>query len=110
MIENDRDEDLYRQIDDLADNDHTDHLLHKKFVRTRLVPIPCPSSTDLTSNKQCLPCGNGKKKKLNETNERHKSILLHLGGAGKDHGGLIPTEVTMETYPVLIDQGNLINK
>ena len=49
--------------------------------------------------------------KLNETNDGHKAILLHLGGAGKDHGGLlIPTKVTMVTYPVLIDQGNLINK
>ena len=27
------------------------------FVRTRLVPIPCQSGTDLTSNKHCLPCG-----------------------------------------------------
>ena len=44
---------------------------------------------------------------LNETNDGHKVLLL--GGAGKDHGGLlIPTKGTMETYPVLIDQGNLI--
>ena len=43
------------------------------------------------------------------TNDGHKAVL-RLGGAGKDHGGLlIPTKVTMKTYPVLIDQGNLIN-
>ena len=45
---------------------------------------------------------------LNETNDGHTAIL-RLGGVGKEHGGLlIPTKVTMETYPVLIDQGNLI--
>ena len=83
------------------------------FVRTRYVPILCQSGTNLTSNKHCQPCGNWrkkKKKKFNETNDGHKVILL-LGGAGKDHGGLLmPTKVTVETYPVLIDQGNLINK
>ena len=46
---------------------------------------------------------------LTETNDGHKVLLL--GGADKDHGGLlISMKVTMETYPVLIDQGNLINK
>ena len=85
------------------------------FVRTRLVPIPCQSGTDLTS-KQALSTlrqlkeKEKKKKKVNETKDGHKAIL-RLGGAGKEHGGLlIPTKVTMEMYPVLIDQGNLINK
>ena len=40
-----------------------------------------------------------------------RKAILRLGGAGKDHGGLlVPMKVTMETYPVLIDLGNLINK
>ena len=109
MIEIGRAEDLCRQMDDLADEDHTHH---GGFVRTRLVPIPCQSGTDLTSNKLCLPCGNRKKKKkkLNETNDGDKAIL-RLGGAGKEHGGLlIPTKLTMEMYQLLNDQGNLINK
>ena len=38
-------------------------------------------------------------------------FFFFFGGAGKDHGGLlIPIKVTMEMSPVLIDQGNLINK
>ena len=50
------------------------------------------------------------KKKLKETKDGHKAIL-RLGGAGKELGRLlIPTKVTMKTYPVQIDQGNLINK
>ena len=82
------------------------------FVRTKQVPILSQCSVDLTSNKHCSPCGSWKKKKkkLNETNDRHKVLFL-FGWAGKDHGGLLfPTKVTMETYPVLIDQGNLINR
>ena len=45
------------------------------------------------------------------TKDGCKAILRLLGGAGKDHGGLLVlTKVTMKTYRVLIDQGNLINK
>ena len=68
--------------------------LHKKltltdviggFVRTRLVPIPCQSGTDLTSNKHCQLCGTWrKKKKFNKGNDGHK-VILRLGGAGKEH-------------------------
>ena len=68
MIENGRDEDACRQMDVLADEDHTHHLTpqeyyHYKsilvaFVQTRQVPILCQWSTDLTLNKHCLPCSN----------------------------------------------------
>ena len=44
---------------------------------------------------------------LNETNDGHKVLLL--GGAGKDHGGfLVPTKVTMEMYPAVSEQGDLL--
>ena len=84
------------------------------FVRTRQVPILCQCSTDLTSNKHCLPCSNWKKKKkkLNETNDGHKVLLLLLhGGVGKVLGGLlILLKVTMEMNQVLIEQGDLLYK
>ena len=82
-------------------------------VRTRLVPIPCQSGTDLTSNKHCLPCSNWnkKKKKLNETKDGHKVLLRLHGGVGKVLGGLlIPMKVTMEMNQVLIEQGDLLYK
>ena len=69
------------------------------FVRTRQVPILCQCSADLTSNKHCLPCSNWKekKKKLIETNDGHKVLLLLHGGVGKVLGGLlILMKVTME--------------
>ena len=66
------------------------------FVRTRQVPILCQCSADLTSKKHCLPCSNWKKKKkLNETNDGHRVLLLLHGGVGKVLGGLfIPMKVT----------------
>ena len=121
MIENGRDEDVCRQMDDLADEDHTHHLTHKNIsiakviggsVRTRQVPILCQCSAYLTSNKHCLPCSNWKKKKkkLNETIDGHRVLLLH-GGVGKVLGRfLIPMKVTMEMNQVLIEQGDLLYK
>ena len=67
MIENGRDEDVCRQWDALADEDHTHHLTPQEYyhyksnwwlLQTRQVPILCQWSTDLTSNKHCLPCSN----------------------------------------------------
>ena len=46
---------------------------------------------------------------LNETNGGHK-VLLDKAGKKKHDGLFMSTKVTMETYPVLIDQGNLLNK
>ena len=80
------------------------------FVRTQLVPIRCPLGIELTSNKHCLPCDSSKTKRIQLIGKDGK-VLPHLGGAGKDHGGLlILTKVTKKTYPVLIDQGNLMTK
>ena len=59
LLDNGRTEEICRQMDDLADEDHTHHLTPEViggFVRTKLVPIQCQSGTDLTSNKHCLPC------------------------------------------------------
>ena len=75
------------------------------LLRTKQVPMLCQCSTDLTSNKHCLPCSNWNKKEcykrprtLAEINNRHRVLLFLLhGGVGKVHGGLlIPIKVTME--------------
>ena len=47
--------------------------------------------------------------KLNATNDGRKAIL-HFGGTGKDHGGILLTRITTKTYPAPIDQGNLIEE
>ena len=47
--------------------------------------------------------------KLNATKDGRKAIL-HPGGTGKDHGGILLTRITTKTYPAPIDQGNLIEE
>ena len=120
MIENGRNENACRQVDDLADEDHTHHLTPQEidnyksnwWIRSNKIGSDTMPIGHRPDFKQALSTLQQLKEKEHaaQTNDRHKAIL-RLGGAGKDHGGLlIPTKVTMETYPVLIDQGNLINK
>ena len=47
--------------------------------------------------------------KLNATKDGRKAVL-RLGGAGKDHGGILLMRITTKTYPAPIDQGNLIEE
>ena len=67
MIENGRDEDVCRQWDALADEDHTHHLTPQEYYHyksnwwltsNKTGSNAVPVSTDLTSNKHCLPCSN----------------------------------------------------
>ena len=111
MIENNRDEELCRKWDALADEDRT-HLVTPQEYSLYLSNwwlhsnILCERRTDLTSERHCQPCSNRNKKKesykrprtLTETNNGRK-VLLH-GGIGKILGGLlIPMKVTMEMKP-----------
>ena len=100
MIEIGRNEDLCRQMDALADEDHTHHVIPQEyfyyksiggFVRTRQVPILCQCSADLTSSKYCLPCSNWKrkKKKLHKINDGQRILLLLHEGVDKILGGLL---------------------
>ena len=121
MIEIGRTEDLCRQMDDLADEDHTHHLTQQEidnyksnwWIRSNKIgsdTMPIRHKSDFKQALSTLRQLKEKRRSSNETNDGHKAIL-RLGGAGKDHGGLlIFTKVTMETYPVLIDQGNLLYK
>ena len=64
MFDTGRTEELCRQVDELADQDHTHHLTPEEvryyrvnwWIRSKLVPIRCQSGIDLTSSKHCQPC------------------------------------------------------
>ena len=90
--------------------------LHKKFVctetvggfvRTQLVPIRCQFGIDLTSSKRCQPCDSSKIKRMQLISKDGKAIP-HLGGTGKNPGGILLMSITTKTDPALIDQGNLL--
>ena len=114
MIETGRTKDLCRQMDDLADEDHTHHLTPQEvdnyrsnwWIRSNKIGSDTMPIRHRSDFKQVLST-------LRQLKERRRSstkptmdtkLILRLGGAGKEHGGLlIPTKVTMGTYPVLID-------
>ena len=126
MIENGRDEDVCRQWDALADEDHTHHLTPQEYYhyksnwwltsnKTGSNTVPVEHRPDF---KQALSTAieTGRRRSfykrprtLAEIYNGHR-VLLH-GGVGKVHFGLlIPMKVTMEMNQVLIEQGDLLYK
>ena len=77
------------------------------FVRTQLVPIRCQLGIDLTSSKHCQPCDSSNTKKIQLISKDDK-VIPHLGGTGKNPGGILLMSITTKTDPALIDQGNLL--
>ena len=77
------------------------------FVRTQLYLIRCQFGIDLTSSKHCQPCDSSKTKRIQLISKDGKAIP-HLGGTGKNPGGILLMSITTTTDPALIDQGNLL--
>ena len=73
------------------------------FVQTQLVPIRCQFGIDLTSSKHCQPCHSSKIKRMQLISKDGKAIP-HLGGIGKNPGGILLMSITTKTDPALIDQ------
>ena len=120
MIDNGRTEELCRQMDDLADEDHTHHLTPEEiedyrvnwWIRSNKIgsdTMPIRHRSDFKQALSTLRQKKTKKNKLNTTKDGRKAIL-RLGGTGKDHGGILLTRITTKTYPAPIDQGNLIEE
>ena len=94
MFDTGQTEEICRQMDDLADENHTHHLTREEirdyrvyflgFVRTKLVPIQCQSGTNLTSKKHCLPCDSSMTKKMQLiTIKNGRKAFLRLGGTAR---------------------------
>ena len=78
-------------------------------VRTQLVLIRCQLGIDLTSSKHCQPCDSSNTKKIQLISNDGK-VIPHLGGTGKNLGGILLMSITTKTDPALIDQGNLLKR
>ena len=118
MIENGRDEDVCRQWDALADEDHTHHLTPQECYHYNSSLLQTRQVEHRDDFKQALSTAieTGRRRSfykrprtLAEIYNGHR-VLLH-GGVGKVHFGLlIPMKVTMEMNQVLIEQGDLLYK
>ena len=74
-------------------------------IRTQLLPIRCQSGIELTSSKHCQPCDSSNTKKIQLISTDGK-VIPHLGGTGKNPGGILLMSITTKTNPALIDLGN----
>ena len=77
MIENGRDENACRQMDALADEDHTHLLTLREYYNYKSNWLPrsnkTGSNTVLGANKQCLPCSN-----FNEKQKGDQQVLIYF--------------------------------
>ena len=80
------------------------------FVQTQLVPIRCQFGIDLTSSKHCQPCDSSKTTRMQLISKHGLTAVPHLGGTGKNPGGILLMSITTKTYPAPTDQGNLLEK
>ena len=97
MIELGRTEEVIREMDKLANEDHTHTMLQKKnsmytvaiggYVRILLVPTRCPYGIELIS-KKCLPCVASRMKRIKLITKIGGKALPRLGGTGKIPGGI----------------------
>ena len=117
MFDVGRNEEICREMDKMANEDHNaPPSLQKKFectetiggsVQTQLVPIRCQLGIELISNKHCQPCDSSKTKRIQLISKDGK-VLPHLGGTGKNPGGILLLSIITTMDPALIDQGNLL--
>ena len=122
MIEIGRTEDLCRQMDDLADENHTHHLTPQEvdnyksnwWTRSNKIgsdTVPIRHRYDFKQALSTFSAIERKRRRSSTKPTMGTEFFFFHGGIGKVLGGpLILMKVTVETYPVLIDHGNLINK
>ena len=98
MIELGRTEEVIREMDKLANENHTHTLLQKKnstytvaiggYVRILLVPTRCPEGIVLISKKRCQPCVVSIMQRVKFVTKIGGKALPHLDGNGKIPGGI----------------------
>ena len=120
MFDTGRTEEICREMDKLADEDHTHHITPEEirvyrnnwWIQTNTIGSDTmPIRHRSTSTKHCRPCDSSKPKKMQLiTIKDGRKAILRLGGTGKNPGGILLMRITTKMYPVLIDQGNLIKK
>ena len=109
MFDVGRSEELCREMDKLANEDLTHHITAEEisvyennwWIRSNtVVPTLCQFGIDFSS-KHCQLCDNSKMKRMQVISKDGKDIP-HLGGTGKNLGGILLMSITTKTDPALI--------
>ena len=124
MVENGRNEEVCRQIDALADEDHTHHLTSQEYnhyksnwwLRSNKKgsnTVPVQRRPDFKQTLSYLTAiETGRRRSSKEINNGHRVLLLLHGGVGKVSSWTPYSyeQSTMEMNQVLIEQGDLLFK
>ena len=120
MIDNGRTEEICRQMDDLADEDHTHHLTPEEiddyrsnwWIRSNKVGSDTMPIRHRPDFKQTLSTLRQLKDKEDEAQRNQRWTQSYSSSWWNWQGswGILLTRITTKTYPAPIDQGNLIKK
>ena len=107
MFDIGRTEEICREMDKLADEDYTHHITPEEIrVYRNNWWIRSRCRTDF---KQALLTSRQLKDKDDASSSaKMAKAILHLGGTGKNPGGILLMSITTKTDPALIDQRNLL--
>ena len=113
MFDIGRTEQICREMDKLADEDHTHNITPEEirvfrnnwWIRSNTVGSDTMPVRHRPDFKQA--CDSSKIKRMQFINKDGKAIP-HLGGTGKNPGGILLLNITTKTDTALIDQGNLL--
>ena len=113
-----RTEELCREMDKLANEDHTHHITaeeisvyrNKWWIRSNFVgsdTMPVRHRPDFKEG--CQPCVASRMQRIKLITKIGGKALPRLGGNGKIPGGIPHLSITATMDPALIDRGNLLN-
>ena len=117
MIELGRSEETCREMDKLANEDHTHHATAEEisvyrnnwWIRSNFVgsdTMPVRHRADFKEH--CLPCDTSRTERIRLITKICKA-LPHHGGTGKIFGGILHQSITATMDSALIDLGNLMD-
>ena len=118
MIQLGRTEEVRREMDKLANEDHTHHATAEEisvyrnnwWIRSNFVgsdTMPVRHRADFKEALSTLRRLKNQEDQL--TTKIGGKALPHLGGIGKIFGGILHLSITATMDPALVDQGNLLN-
>ena len=118
MVELGRNEEICREMDKLANEDHTHHITPDEirvyrnnwWIRSNFVGSDTMPVRHRADFKEALSTLRRLKKQENQAYYQNwQSSSPHLGGTGKIPGGILHLSITSTMDPALIDRGNLID-
>ena len=117
MIDMGRNEEVCREMDKLANEDHTHRITEEEirvyrnnwWIRSNIVSSDTMPVRHRADFKQALTTLRQLKNQEDAACYQKCKALPHPGGTGKNPGGILHLSITATMDPALIDRGNLMD-